>query len=259
MDYSKPIEIEKGVYWVGYNFETIFRTNPYLIVDGEEGVLIDPGSMFDFEIVRDKIKDIIPLHKIRHIILHHQDPDLCGSTAAFELISGKNIHIYNPKRSSYFMKFYGIKNPINAIDENGYELILNSGRVLKFFMTPYCHSPGAMITFDEKSGSVFTSDIFGAFNKKWRLYADEVGEELHLETIRNFMEPFMGSREAMMNVVDILNKLPINKICPQHGSIIRTDIKKWIFALTDMKYGKALREKPDWFGGELPMAPANNA
>lgn len=38
-------------------------------------------------------------------------------------------------------------------------------------------------------------------------------------------------------------KLDIKMICPQHGSIIRKDIKKWLGELKKMKYGIALTEE----------------
>ena len=125
--------------------------------------------------------------------------------------------------------------------EDGTELKMAGGRTLKFFMTPYCHAPGAMITYDTKTKTVFTSDIFGAFNKQWELYADSVGEEEHLKTVKSFMEPYMGSKEAIGRVADILDSLEVKMICPQHGSVIRKNIKEWIGDLRKMEYGKLLK------------------
>ena len=45
LDYLQPIEIAEGVFWVGFADTNIgLRCNPYLIVDGDEAVLIDGGS-----------------------------------------------------------------------------------------------------------------------------------------------------------------------------------------------------------------------
>ena len=34
LNYNNPIEIAKGIYWIGYRIEkAIFQSNPYLIVD----------------------------------------------------------------------------------------------------------------------------------------------------------------------------------------------------------------------------------
>lgn len=242
LDYDKAIEIEKGIYWIGYNIERVyFHTNPYLIVDGDEAVLIDPGSVIDFDVILKKIKSVVDVNKVKYIILHHQDPDLCSSVKKFEGIV-KDISIHIPIRSSVFLRYYGIKTFPTPVVKDGETLTLKSGRVLKFFMTPYCHSPGAMVTYDEKSKILFSSDIFGAFNIEWELYADMIGERKHLEAVKRFMEPYMGSKDAIISVVKKLEKLDIKMICPQHGSIIRKNVKKWINLLKEMNYGKAIKE-----------------
>jgi len=241
INYDKAVEISENVYWVGYNQkDLLFRTNSYLIADKDEAVLIDPGSVIDFDKIKEKIEGVCPLKNIRHIVLHHQDPDLCGSAAEFEKLA--DVTVYIPERSAVFTKYYGIRsfaNPVRDYDT----LELKSGRVLRFLMTPYCHSPGAMVTYDEKSGILFSSDIFGAFNRNWELFADEIDYKEHLASVKRFMEPYMASKEAVMNFVNKAEKLPLRMICPQHGSILRENPKKWLGELKKMKFGTALTEK----------------
>jgi flavorubredoxin len=56
LDYSRPIEIDAGVFWVGFNdIESGLHCNPFLIVDGDEAILIDGGSRLDFPQVMMKI------------------------------------------------------------------------------------------------------------------------------------------------------------------------------------------------------------
>jgi flavorubredoxin len=242
IDYSRSVEIAPNVFWIGYNIrELYFHTNPYLIIEGNEAALIDPGSEVDFEKVFSKTQDLIEPSKIKYIILQHQDPDLCGSTTRFERLS--DMTVYMAERSSVFAKFYGIKSPVELIKSDGEYLQFKTGRKLKFFQTPYCHSPGAMVTYDEKSKILFTSDIFGAFNDDWELYEDMIGFKKHLSTVKLFMEPYMASKEAVLNFIKKVEKLDIELICPQHGSIIRKDVKKWFKELEKMNYGTAISER----------------
>ena len=47
MTTTRTEEIAVGIYWVGGCAQDGgLHCNPYLIVDGDEGVLIDPGSYF---------------------------------------------------------------------------------------------------------------------------------------------------------------------------------------------------------------------
>ena len=241
IDYSKPIEIAPNIFWVGYNIsDAWFHTNSYLIIEGKEAVLIDPGSQVDYKIVNTKVSAVLKkksIKKISTIILHHQDPDLCGSTCLFE--KGNDLGVYTPERSAVFMKFYGIKSFVTPISTDGEIFEFKTGRRLKFYLTPYCHSPGAMITYDEKNMILFSSDIFGAFNNKWELYVDQINSKTHLDSMKRFMEPFMASNQAMNNTIKKMEKLDIKMICPQHGSIIRKDTSKWINELKKMKFGTA--------------------
>ncbi|MDP2749955.1 MAG: histidine kinase, partial [Nanoarchaeota archaeon] len=184
-------------------------------------------------------------HKIKYIILHHQDPDLCASVPLFEKELKKEFKIFIPARSSVFCRFYGIKSETVSVNKDYVRLRMSSGRELQFFMTPYVHAPGAMITYDAKNKLVFTSDIFGAFEPDWNLYVKE--KDKHLKLVKAFMEPYMGCKPALMNVAKKLQQLDIELICPQHGSIIDSDIKWWIKQLTKMRTGLALREEVKWW------------
>lgn len=238
---NSAIEIAPNTYWIGYNQNEIWtRTSAYLIVEGDEAAVIDPGSVLDFEIVKNKIEEIIPLEKIKYIILHHQDPDLCSSTPEFEKLT--DLLVINTARASLFNRHYGITSFAESITHDGQEISFETGRKLRFYLTPYCHSPMAMVTYDEKNKILFSSDIFGAVNVKWALCAEEYGLEKYLNEMKQFMEPLMASNEAINNFINKVEPLEINMICPQHGSIIKNNIQWWFDQLKQMQFGKAISE-----------------
>lgn len=215
-------------------------SNPYLIVEGDEAALIDPGSLIDFDLVRQKVEKIIPIQNLEYIILQHQDPDLCGSTTEFEKLT--NVFVVTTERAAIFCRHYGITSFSETISEDNQTLTFKTGRKLRFFLTPYCHSPSAMVTYDEQNKILFSSDIFGAFDVKWELYADMLDYESHLNAVKRFMEPYMASDAAVMNFLNKVENLDISMICPQHGSIIRKNIDRWFEELRHMNYGKAIME-----------------
>ena len=46
---ERPFRIAEGIYWVGFHDElSNLHCNPYLLVEGDEAVLIDGGSRRDF-------------------------------------------------------------------------------------------------------------------------------------------------------------------------------------------------------------------
>ena len=230
-------KIENGIFWVGSNDENEgLNCNPYLIIDNEEGILIDPGSVLDFDIVYNNVISLLPIEKIKYVILHHQDPDFCSSVPLFEH-SGAKFQIVTHWRASVLIKYYGVVSPFYNINENEYKLRLNSGRELSFIPTPYLHFPGAFVTYDFNSKILFSSDLFGAFSYNWSLFADET----YIEKMKMFHEHYMPSNEIIRPIMEKLLSIDISMIAPQHGSIIKDNIEKHIKELRELECGEYLK------------------
>ena len=230
------IQIYEGVYWVGTrDVEGGLNCNPYLLVEEDEAILFDPGSALDIEEVCRNILDIIPLEKIKYVVLHHQDPDFCSGVPFLEK-QGGNFKIITHWRTQNLVRYYGIKSDYYLVNENKFELTLKSGRLLKFIMTPYLHFPGAITTYDEKSKILFSSDLFGAISTTQSLYA----EEDYLEKMKTFHEHYMPSNDILRPIMEIFMQMDIDQIAPQHGSIINKDVKKYIKTLRELECGAFL-------------------
>lgn len=255
-EYNTPVEIADGIFWVGYfDEEDGLHCNPYLIIEGDEAVLIDGGSRNDFSSVMIKILQTgLNPYNISRLILQHYDPDLCSSIPHFEkIIDNKNLKLISQKENNVFIKYYATNSPRGCIDEMGGTHTFKSGRTLKFFKTPYCHSAGSFMTFDEQTGTLFSSDLFGCYGQDWDLFIELEEEchhcndyrkckfdraECHVEKMINFHERIMTSVKALnyaMNQVEKINNVKI--IAPQHGSIIvkKKDIQFTVNKLKSLK------------------------
>lgn len=85
---KEPVNIAEGIFWVGYSDENRgLHCNPYLIIEGNEAVLIDGGNRNDFSTVMLKIlRTGLEPSQITRLIYQHYDPDLCGSLPQLETI-----------------------------------------------------------------------------------------------------------------------------------------------------------------------------
>lgn len=233
-----------GYYWVGSReLADKLQCNPYLLVDGDEAVLFDPGSILDVEDVYKNICALISPEKVKHVVIHHQDPDLASAIPLLEA-KGMRFTVVAHWRTWSIARFYGIQSQVYLVDEHGYFLTLVSGRKLQFIQTPYLHFPGSIVTYDRQAKFLLSSDLFGAFAPAWALYA---GED-YMEGMKTYHEHYMPSHEILGPVMNIFSHLEITAILPQHGSIISKDIPLYISALENLECGSFI--KPLKRGGE---------
>lgn len=242
--YDKPVAIAQELYWVGINAqESGLHCNPYLIVAGDEAALIDPGSPLDFPYVRDKVTSIIPLENLKYIILQHQDPDLAASTPLFEQ-AGASVTIVTHWRTAQLVKYYGVTSPFHLVSQQNNFLRFSNGRLLEFIPTPYLHCPGAIATYDHETQTLLSSDLFGAYSHQWSLYADELsgagGRDVYMDAMVTFHEHYMPSNDILRPVMDSLLQFDIRQIAPQHGSVIRHNVKEYMAELRRLECGSLL-------------------
>jgi flavorubredoxin len=244
--YDRPIRITEGIYWVGFHEKTTnLHCNPYLIIEEGQVVLLDSGSRSDFAVVMMKILQAgIDPKQIVALIYQHYDPDLCGSMPNFiDMCEHPDLKVFSEKRNKVFISYYLHKDQYNllrTIDEYEYEFNLNN-RKLRFILTPYSHTPGSFVTYDEKTKTLFSGDLFGSFSTEWDLI-------LHLEEVCFFCEDYfncpngknfcpipdiiafheniMPCKKSLNYAMETIKKLDIDIIAPQHGSVVmnRKDI-----------------------------------
>lgn len=238
LTYAPPVQIAEGIYWVGFaDHSSRLHCNPYLIIEGDEAVLIDGGSRPDFSSVMLKVLQTgINPQQIRRLIYQHYDPDLCGSLPNFETIIGrKDLKILSHRANNIFIKYYGASAPRECIETLNWQFRFASGRTLTFLRTPYAHTEGSFVTFDPQTGTLFSSDLFGSYDQTWKLFLRFPPEcedcqpstpcrkgqpECPLMGLIEFHTNVMTSTKALRYALRQIQQLPLRCIAPQHGSIL---------------------------------------
>ncbi len=237
-----PREIAKNIFWVGMHLENDpFQCHPYFIKNGNESILIDPGSMLEFDETVKKVKSIIDIGSIKYIILHHQDPDLAAAVPAIEkLIDREDLQIVTHSRMSVLIKHYLVTSSYYEIDKHDNKLQTSSGLELKFLTTPYCHSPGAFVSYEPQTKTLFSGDIFGGIEESWEFYADES----YFDKAKQFHQEYMPSKDIFNYALKKIEALDMNLIAPQHGSIIKREyISGLICDMKDLDCGLYIEDK----------------
>ena len=212
----------------------------YLIVSGNEGLLIDPGGYHLFPKLVYNVSKYIPLNRIKYIYFCHQDPDVCGSLPMWRDVCPQ-AKIAIGELWVRFLPHFGVEN----LEEVAYPLPTDGG-TLNVGKTPidvipahYMHSPNHFSLYDPVSKFLFTGDIgiaLGNFN--YLVVKDWIE---HIDYIYTPHKILMVSNKVTRAWAERVKKLEIKAILPQHGAIIpEKDVKHFIKFMENLRCGTDL-------------------
>jgi len=223
VDSSEPVTLfasEDGghsVHWLGIEEPTAFRCNTYLIRDGDQAILVDPGNRDFFQTVRARVERLIPAEQVTGVVICHQDPDVAASLPDWIGVNPR-IRVFSSPRTEVLLPHYGVSDLLIHDIEAEPLFALPSGSNLQFLTAPFLHSPMAFATLDTASGFLFSGDIFAAVDSDWRLVIQDF--DGHRAKLDLFHLDYMACNAAAVGFVRKLDGLEVNGILPQHGSLI---------------------------------------
>jgi diguanylate cyclase (GGDEF)-like protein len=212
------VALAEGVWWVGARSGSDAQnSNAYLILAGEQALLIDPGSCRTIDATLASIERLIPLSALRWIVCQHQDPLITSALPRLDaLLDAGQVSIVTHQQAARSISHYQLRAPFWLVEENRWQLALPQ-RLLKFIFTPYAHYPGAFCTFDSGSGILFSGDLFSCDDVAAPLFAES---EDHFERIRPYHEHYFPSREVLNQTLSRIESHPLEMIAPQRGPLV---------------------------------------
>lgn len=240
------VEVAPRIWWVGNVMaDDPFQSHPYLIEAGDRSVLVDPGSELTIDVTLDKVRQVVDLDQIATILLHHSDPDCADAVHRLGALLREDARIVTEWRSELLLRHLSPRFATTTIEDLDWELELEPGRVLEFLLTPYLHFPGAFVTHETSTASLFTADLFGGFNRAGRLRATSVDD---FEDLRTFHEHYMPSREILMAGLAMIRARfgSPSRLLPQHGYVVPAELVDGMFdELCQLECGVMLYSRSD--------------
>lgn len=211
------------------------RSNQYLVLHNDAGVLLDPGGFGVMPRVLAELLRYLGPEKIKGIVLSHQDPDIVGGIATWLELTDAPVYV-----SRIWMRFlphYGIKemNRFIGVPDEGMDCEIAPGFNLTLVPAHFLHSEGQINVYDPQSKILFSGDI-GAAMLPIDMSVEYVDDfKAHLPYIEAFHRRYMCSNKAARIWVDAVSRLDVEIIAPQHGPVYRgqavRDFLKWFSEL----------------------------
>ncbi|MBW1943028.1 MAG: flavodoxin domain-containing protein [Deltaproteobacteria bacterium] len=249
----KPLEIAKGIYWVGsidwnirdfHGYSTHDGTtyNAFLIMD-EKITLIDTVKKeFADELIRN-ISQIVDPQKIDYVVSNHTEMDHSGGLARVMHRIGEDKPLYCSKMGAKNLaKHFPQKWNYQPV-ENGGELSLGK-RTLTFLETRMVHWPDSMFSYLKEDKILFSSDGFGQHYAGLERFDDEIGDKIMIDAKKYFANILMLYSPLILKLVNKVTEmgLEIDMICPDHGIMWRKDPSKIINAYAEWSEQKPKRK-----------------
>ncbi|NTV09277.1 MAG: MBL fold metallo-hydrolase [Zoogloea sp.] len=225
------------------------RSNQYLIVHQEHGVLLDPGGFGVMPRVLAEMLRYVKPEQVRAIMLSHQDPDIVGGLATWMELTRASVYI--SRIWLRFLPHYGLKDMARfvGVPDEGQMYEAAPGFRLHIVPAHFLHSEGQINVYDPVSRILFSGDIGAAMMppESDDAYVDDFAA--HIPFIEGFHRRYMCSNRAIRCWLDTIAGLEINMIAPQHGPIYRgRAVGAFLEWMRDLQCGVDLLESGGRFG-----------
>ena len=249
----KPLEIAKGIYWVGaidwnirdfHGYSTNLGTtyNAYLIVD-EKITLVDAVKKEFADELIDRISQIVDPKKIDYVISNHTEMDHSGGLARVMHRIGEEKPLYCSKTGfKNLSKHFAQKWNYQPVEDGGQLKI--GKRTLVFMETRMLHWPDSMFTYAKEDKILFSSDAFGQHYAGLERFDDQIGDAIMPHAKKYFANILLLYAPLILKLVEKVKSmgLAIDKILPDHGVMWRKDPMKIVKAYVEWSEQKPKRK-----------------
>lgn len=232
--------INDFLYYIGVNdrethlFENQFPIpqgvtyNSYLLT-AEKTALLDTVKITKVDEFVENIESVLKGRKLDYLVIHHMEPDHSGSIRLIQKLYPEVVLVGNKLTFDILEKFQDINLSNRIIVHEGEQLNLGD-RSLTFFSTPMVHWPESMVSIENKSGTLFSQDIFGSFAAlDGVIFDDELDWSIYAKEVSRYYTNIVGYHSNMaQKAVAKLDGVKINLICPTHGPVWRSYPEKII-------------------------------
>ncbi len=236
-------KVTDNLFWIGANdrtterFESVYPIpegvsyNAYVLIDKDKTVLFDTVDFSCCRQFSENLAAVLDGRKLDYIVVNHMEPDHAASFESTANAYPEATIVCNSKIATMMGQYFttDFSDRFHLVKE-GDSLTIND-HVLNFVMAPLVHWPEVMMTYDSTDKTLFSADAFGTFGTlNGKLFNDEFDFDRDLiDSARRYYCNIVGKYgKQVQNVLKKAAGLDIQRICPLHGPVWRSDLGYFI-------------------------------
>ena len=195
------------------------QANQHVIVDGAEGIILDPGGHKVYAKVLGATLGELGRAKLKHIFLSHQDPDIVAAINGWLMTTDATA--LASQLWTRFIPHFGldslVQDRLKPIPDRGMRLALGSCELL-ILPAHFLHSCGNFHIYDPVSRILYTGDLAASTDGE---RAEVTELDAHIPRMKAFHQRYMQSNRALRAWTRMVRPLEVEMIAPQHGALLR--------------------------------------
>ncbi|MCF8226774.1 MAG: FprA family A-type flavoprotein [Bacteroidales bacterium] len=234
---NQTIQVTEDISWTGVldrdiiTFDIVMETkhgtsyNSYFI-DAEKKVLIDTVKESFFDIYIQKLRSLVDPSELEYIICTHTEPDHSGSLKHLLELAPQATILGSGQAINYLAEM--LDKPFKWQKVKDGDVIDLGNKSIQIIGAPNLHWPDTIYAYLREDKTLFTCDSFGAHYADEKMFDDLVGDYQDAFTyyFDVILKPYS---KFMLKAIQKIEVLDIDRICPGHGPILRSDWKSRVY------------------------------
>jgi flavorubredoxin len=210
-------DTHKNIMFSDMSTGTMVQANQHIIVNNQEGIILDPGGHKVYTSLMAELSDVLPISSLKYIFFSHQDPDIIAAANGWLMVTEADAYL-----SGLWMRFithFGVDemvvNRIKPIPDEGMTLSLGN-TTLKFIAAHFLHSSGNFQVYDPVSKILYSGDLGASLGHEYEMVENF---EDHIQYMEAFHKRYIPATKALKMWANTARSLDIDMIAPQHGAV----------------------------------------